>query len=160
MVEGDLVVETAITGASKPRVLVVDDEEAVVVTVSSILELDGYDITATPSAAHALELIQAEQFAVVLTDLRLDGADASDVLKKLGETGSESTTAIVMTGYASLDSAIRVLRQGVYDYLVKPCDVLELRATVARGVERSRLAAQLRQRVGDLEQANATIRVL
>lgn len=160
MVEGDLVAETAIPGASKPRVLVIDDEEAVVVTVSSILELDGYDITATTSAERALELIQAEQFDVVLTDLRLDDADASDVLKKLGEIGSEATTAIVMTGYASLDSAIRMLRRGVYDYLVKPCDVLELRATVARGVERSRLAAQLRQRVGDLEQANATIRVL
>jgi signal transduction histidine kinase len=160
MVQGDLVAETAITGGSNPRVLVVDDEEAVVVTISGILELDDYDVTATTSAAHALELVQAERFDVVLTDLRLDDGDGSELLKTLGETGPASTTAIVMTGYASLDSAIRVLRQGAYDYLIKPCDVLELRATVARGVERSRLAAQLRQRVGDLEQANATIRAL
>jgi signal transduction histidine kinase len=165
MVQGDLVVESAesaISLASRPRVLVVDDDEAVVVTVSGILELDGYDIIATTSAARALDLIEAEHFDVVLTDLRMDAIDGTDVLKKVAESGNRSrtTTAIVLTGYASLDSAIRVLRQGAYDYLVKPCDVLELRATVARAVERSRLASTLHQRVRDLEQANATIRAL
>src|SRR5215475_256866 len=115
MAHGDLVVESATSVAARPRVLVVDDEEAVVVTVSGILELDGYDITATTSAARAIELMQSEHFDVVLTDLRMDGADGSDgtdVLRKVAEEHSVTTTAIVLTGYASLDSAIRVLRQG------------------------------------------------
>src|SRR5205807_2021951 len=68
--------------------------------------------------------------------------------------------AIVLTGYGSLDSAVQALRDGAYDYLVKPCDVLELRTTVARGIERAQLASQLHQRMRDLEQANETIRAL
>jgi signal transduction histidine kinase len=160
MAQGELVAASGISATTAPRVLVVDDEEPVVVTVSGVLELDGYHITATTSPARALELIETQHFDVVLTDLRMDDVDGSDVLKKLREARSEVTTAIVLTGYASLDSAIRVLRQGAYDYLVKPCDVLELRATVARAAERSRLATQLRQRVRDLEQANDTIRAL
>ncbi|MBV9580204.1 MAG: hybrid sensor histidine kinase/response regulator [Chloroflexi bacterium] len=160
MVEGELVAESGISLAASPRVLVVDDEEPVVVTVGGILELDGYEVITTTSVTRALELIQAQHFDVVLTDLRMDDADGSDVLKHLREVASDETAAIVLTGYASLDSAIRVLRQGAYDYLVKPCDVLELRATVARAVERSRLAIQLHHRVRDLEQANETIRAL
>jgi signal transduction histidine kinase len=160
MLNGDPLAELGMSVSAKSRVLVVDDEEAVVVTVSGVLELDGYDVTGTTSAARALDLIQAEHFDVVLTDLRMDGVDGNEVLKRLAEERSSVTTAIVLTGYASMDSAIRVLRQGAYDYLVKPCDVLELRATVARAVERSRLASQLHQRVSDLEQANETIHAL
>jgi len=66
----------------------------------------------------------------------------------------------VLTGYRSLDSAVQALRDGAYDYLVEPCDVLELRTTVARGIERARLASQLHLRKRDLEQANETIRAL
>jgi signal transduction histidine kinase len=142
-----------------PRVLVVDDEEPVVVTVRGILELDGYDITSTTSGRAALELIHEEHFDVVLTDLRMDDLDGTVLLRALDDEDAE-TSAIVLTGYASLDSAVRVLRHGAYDYLVKPCDVVELRATVARAIERSRLASQLRQRVQELEQANETIRAL
>jgi signal transduction histidine kinase len=162
MVE-EVAAETAlIAPVDAPRVLVVDDEESVVVTVSGVLELDGYHITSTTSAAEALNLIGSQHFDVVLTDLRwddIDDVEGTGVLKAVAELGGK-TTAIVLTGFASLDSAIRVLRQGAYDYLLKPCDVLELRATVARGVERSRLANQLHHRMRDLEQANETIRAL
>jgi signal transduction histidine kinase len=159
-VEVDLVsVPAASITAGVPRVLVVDDDEPVVVTVRGILELDGYDITATSSGHKALEFIRAEQFDVVLTDLQMDEIDGVDLLRELRQVGGD-TSAIVLTGYASLDSAVRVLRHGAYDYLVKPCDVLELRATVARAIERTRLSTQLRQRVRELQQANSTIRAL
>jgi len=141
------------------RVLVVDDEEPVTLTIQGILELDGYAVTATTSGEHALELIGTQQFDVVLTDLRLDGMDGIDLLRELRRQSPECVS-IVVTGYASLDSAVKALREGAYDYLVKPCDILEMRTTVARAVERSRLAAQLRDRMRDLEQANETIRQL
>jgi signal transduction histidine kinase len=121
--------------------------------------LDGYELTSTTSAAKALDLLQSQHFDVVLTDLRMDDGEGTDLLKVVADQ-DEETTAIVLTGYASLDSAIRVLRHGAYDYLLKPCDVLKLRATVARAVERSRLANQLRHRMQELEQANETIRAL
>jgi signal transduction histidine kinase len=67
---------------------------------------------------------------------------------------------IVLTGYASLESAVKALREGAYDYMLKPADVEELRATVARGLERRKLGEQLRARVADLEAANRTINEL
>src|SRR5437868_13363972 len=144
---------------SPSRVLVVDDEETVTVTLQGILELDGYSVTASTSGEIALELMRTHPFEVVLTDLRMDGVDGLDLLREL-HTISPDSVAIVLTGYGSLDSAVQALREGAYDYLVKPCDILEMRTTVARAVERSRLAAQLRDRMRDLKQANETIRQL
>jgi DNA-binding response OmpR family regulator len=158
--EGDVaLVATIAASTAAPRVLVVDDEEAVVVTVRGILELDGYELTSTTSGQEALELLREEHFDVILTDLQIDDVDGTQLLRELKEADSD-TSAIILTGYGSLESAIRVLRHGAYDYLLKPCDVLELRTTVARAIERSRLATQLRQRMRDLEQANETIRAL
>ncbi len=157
---GELIADSALAvPVSAARILVVDDEETVVITVQGVLELDGYDIKATTSGIEAIALIEQEHFDVVLTDLRMDEAEGTDLLKALSEH-SRDTSAIILTGYGSLDSAVRVLREGAYDYLLKPCDPDELRATVARGIERSRMAIQLRQRMRDLEQANETIRAL
>ena len=142
-----------------PRVLIVDDEEAVTVTLQGILELDGYDVTSSTSGQIALELMRTRPFDLILTDLRMEGVDGFDLMRELHKL-SPDAVAVVLTGYGSLDSAVKALRQGAYDYLVKPCDVLELRTTVARALERARLAGQLRQRVRELEQANETIRAL
>jgi signal transduction histidine kinase len=145
---------------SVPRVLVVDDEEAVMLTIQGILELDGYEVIATATGEEALELLRTQRFDVILTDLRLEnGVDGLDILGELRRQ-SLDTVAIMLTGYASLDSAVKALREGAYDYLFKPCDVLELRTTVSRGLEKSRMASQLRKRVTELEAANQTIRSL
>jgi signal transduction histidine kinase len=154
-----LTVAAVVAPLSAPRILVVDDDEAIAVTIHGILDLDGYDVTATTSGPEALELIRTEYFDVVLTDMRMDEIDGTDVLRELREHAS-NTAAIVLTGYASIDSAVSALREGAYDYLLKPCEILDLRTTVARGVERSHLQAQLHQRLHDLEQANETIRAL
>jgi signal transduction histidine kinase len=159
VVHDEPVVSGAITENSGPRILIVDDEDSVVVTLRGILELDGYEITATTSANEARELMQREYFDVVLTDLRMDGVEGTELLKELHDRASE-TAAIVLTGYASVDSAVLALREGAYDYLLKPCEVLDLRTTVKRAIERSQLAGQLSRRMRDLEQANETIRAL
>jgi signal transduction histidine kinase len=149
----------AVEAAAAPRVLIVDDEEAVVLTLKGILELDRYEITEATSLTQALDLLGADYFDVVLTDLHMGDGDGAEVVKALRDQGVD-TSAIVLTGYASVESVIGALRDGAYDYIIKPCDVVDLRATVARGIERCRLAAQLRRRMSDLEQANETIRAL
>jgi signal transduction histidine kinase len=138
------------------RILVVDDEEGVAVTMEAILEMDGHEVMTATSGAEAIELIRGGQFDLVLTDLRLEDADGLQILAEVKRRSPETVT-IILTGYASLDSAVQALREGAYDYLVKPCDVEELRATVNRGLERRRLGQQLRQRLGELETANETI---
>jgi signal transduction histidine kinase len=141
------------------NLLIVDDEESVLVTMKAILEMDGYTVTTTPKGLEAFELLRQHTFDLVMTDLRLDDADGLSVLAEVRRQSPETVT-IMLTGYASLDSAVKALREGAYDYLTKPCDVEELKATVARGLDRRQLATQLRARVADLEEANQTIRDL
>jgi signal transduction histidine kinase len=140
----------------QPKVLVVDDEESVVVTIKAILQLDGYDVATTTSGAQARAMVREAEYDLVLTDLRLEDGDGLDVLKAVRERYPETVT-IMLTGYASLESAIQAIRAGAYDYLVKPSEVEELRATVARGLERRRLGQEVRERVAELERANREI---
>jgi signal transduction histidine kinase len=142
-----------------PRVLIVDDEESVTITMAAILEMDGYSVATALRGEDALIQIAGETFDLVLTDLRLDDFDGMDVLAAARRKSSD-TVGIVLTGYASLESAVTALREGAYDYMLKPADVEELRATVARGIERRRLSQLLRQRVEELEAANRTIHEL
>src|ERR671937_1145382 len=140
----------------RPRVLVVDDEESVVVTIKAILQLDGYEVSTTTSGETAKQLVHDTEFDLVLTDLRLEDGDGLDVLKAVREHTPETVT-IMLTGYASLESAIQALRAGAYDYLIKPSEVEELRSTVARGIERRRLGQELHTRMTQLELANREI---
>ena len=139
-----------------PRILIVDDEESVTITMAAILEMDGYSVATALRGADALQLIQGEVYDLVLTDLRLDDFDGMEVLAAARRKAPE-TVGIVLTGYASLESAVKALREGAYDYMLKPADVEELRATVARGIERRKLGLQLQERVAELAQANRTI---
>jgi signal transduction histidine kinase len=141
------------------RILLVDDEEGVLVTMQAILEMEGYEVVVARRGEEALGLLRAQPFDLVLTDLRLDDLDGLAILAELRRRSPE-TPGIMLTGYASLDSAIQALREGAYDYLVKPCDVEELKAAVRRGVERRQLAQQLGARMRELEAANETIRTM
>jgi signal transduction histidine kinase len=140
----------------QPKVLVVDDEESVVVTIKAILQLDGYNVATTMSGKQARKMVRETEYDLVLTDLRLEDGDGLDVLKAVRESYPETVT-IMLTGYASLESAIQALRAGAYDYLVKPSEVEELRSTVARGIERRRLGQELRLRVAELADLNASL---
>ena len=130
-------------------VLVVDDEESVATTIEAILRLDGHEVTAVTSGADAVRLLNQRQFDIVLTDLRLSDIDGIEVLREVQRTAPE-TAAIMLTGYASLESAVAALRSGAYDYLMKPSDVEELRATVNRAIERR----ELRRRLLELEEVD------
>ena len=154
-----LAIPAALRVGPQPRVLVVDDDESVLATIQGVLELDNYEVVACDSGAAALGLLREQLFDLVLTDLRLDDYDGIELLRELHQVAPE-TVAIVLTGHASLDSAVKALREGAYDYLLKPCEVLALRTTVAHGLERNRLSSQLGERVRELEAANETIRAL
>src|SRR5215207_3975110 len=159
LVAATLAESTPIAPTLVPRLLVVDDEEAVLITIQGVLELDGYEVVATRSGPLALELLRSQAFDLLLTDLRVDDFDGLELLREYRQQ-SPDAQSIVLTGYGSLDTALKALREGAYDYLLKPCDVIELRTTVSRGLEHNRLAAKVRQSVKELEVANETIRAL
>lgn len=129
------------------KVLVVDDELSVATSIKAVLQLDGNEVTTVTSGKAALAQLHEHEFDVVLTDLRLDDLDGNEILRETQSLWPD-TVAIVLTGYASLESAVTALRGGAYDYLIKPLDVVELRATVGRALERRRI----RQRLVELEQ--------
>ena len=139
--------------------LVVDDEESVAVTIAAVLEMDGYQVSVSTSGADAMRKLHQSQFDLLLTDLRLDDLDGLTLVSELCRVQPDAVS-IILTGFASLESAVKALREGAYDYLIKPCDVDELRAVVARGVERHQLGVQLQARLLELEAANATIHEL
>lgn len=143
--------------AEPARLLVVDDDENVSVTIQAVLEQEGYAVRAALTATEARALFTSEPFDAALLDLRLDDADGIDVLQEL-RLQQPDCSAIMLTGYASLESAVRAIRQGAYDYLLKPCDLEELKLTIARAIERGTLVRALNERIEELQGANAKIR--
>lgn len=142
--------------SASPRVLVVDDEPSVLETIAAILSREGYAVATAETASHALEHLRSDRFDVVLTDLRLAGGNGISLLAEIRRNWPETMT-IMLTGYASLQSAIDALREGVYDYLTKPCDVEDLKATVARAIDRVSLTRALHARLEELDAANAKL---
>lgn len=142
--------------APPARVLVVDDDESVAVTMQAVLEQEGYAVVGARSAAEAHAALSHDVFDAALLDLRLEDADGIEVLSEVTKRQPECSS-VMLTGYGSLDSAIRAIREGAYDYLLKPCTLDELKLTIGRAVERARLRRALQARVLELEEANATI---
>lgn len=124
------------------RVLVVDDEENVRVTTAAILEQEGYEVETASDGREALEKVGRGHYNLVLTDMRMEDMDGSALLGELHAKHPDIVT-VVLTGYASIESSIDALRQGVYDYLVKPCVVDDLKRTVMRALEHQRQRARI-----------------
>lgn len=116
------------------RILVVDDEENVRITTAAILEQEGYEVDTASDGHEALSKVKTGSFDLVLTDLRMEGLDGNALLQELC-TKHPNVVTVVLTGYASIESSIDALRCGVYDYLIKPCVVDDLKLTVQRALE-------------------------
>lgn len=138
----------------KGSVLVVDDEENVMCTLQGILSQAGYEAVGTTTCTEALNRVREQTFDVVLSDMRLEDGDGLTIVEEVHRR-SPSTATILLTGYASLDSAIGAIRYGVSDYLQKPCDIAELQRTVARGVEHRQAMCLLETRQAEMAAANA-----
>jgi len=144
------------SGQATAKLLLVDDEESVLLTLEAVLEQEGYDVTAVGTGAEALRAIREQHFDMLLTDLRINEIDGLTLLAAAQKRDPE-TVSILLTGYASLESAVQALRHGAYNYLLKPCNIDEMKLTITRGLEKKRLSEALRDRVVELEEANKTI---
>jgi signal transduction histidine kinase len=139
------------------RVLVMDADAGTANTLGAVLRHDGWSVKLVSTGEEALKAVRKEQFDLLLADLDDNDPHGQAVLEHAQQTIPE-TTVVVLTGYATLESALRALRRGVYDYVVKPVDVDELRVTLARALERRSLQRDLAARVRELEAAHAAAR--
>ncbi len=144
------------TMPARAHVLIVDDEPSVLETIAAILRLEGYGVIGADSVEAALAELRRRRFELVLTDLRLEEGSGLSLIAELQRHWPD-TVAVMLTGYASLESAVDALRKGAYDYLIKPCNVDELKATVARATERALLSRALHDRLAELDAANAKL---
>src|SRR5215813_8902412 len=135
--------------ADQPLLLVVDDETSITITLSELLRREGYRVNTANSGAEAIGSISANDYDLVIVDLHMVGIDGMTVLDELRRRWP-LTPGIVLTGYASLDSAVAALRQGVNDYLIKPSDIDDLKMAVRRGLEQRRVMQAEREAHGGL----------
>jgi DNA-binding NtrC family response regulator len=109
----------------KTRILLVDDEEQFVQALSERLNLRDYDVTTALSGQDALEKIQSFNFDVVILDVLMPGVSGVEVLREIKKI-KPLTEVIMLTGHATVETAIEGMKQGAYDYLMKPCKTDEL----------------------------------
>jgi len=120
------------------RVLIVDDEKGMRDFLSIMLKKEGYAVAVSESADRAAELIAKGDLDLVISDISMPGRSGLEVLKQTKATNPE-TPVIMITAYASTESAIEALKLGAYDYIVKPFDVEEMKAVVRNALEKRRL---------------------
>jgi signal transduction histidine kinase len=137
----------------RPSVLLVDDDPDVAHTVSTILRQDRFEVAVAARAEDALRSLEKRPFDVLLVELGVAG-DAQHGLLDEARRLAPTTCCIVLTGYASVESAVVALRHGASDYLVKPCVIEDLKQTVRRAVEQRRLRLLASQREQQLKELN------
>jgi PAS domain S-box-containing protein len=141
------------------NVLVVDDDEFALRSVVDVLRGERYQVVTAASGSEAIDLLKQGPFDLVLADLKMPEVDGLEVLRQVREIAPQAVV-MILTGYASLESAIEALREGAYDYLLKPCSPDELRLKIARGLERVHLAEDRQRAREALRESEARWRSL
>jgi len=140
------------------HVLVVDDDAAATRLLAEVLAREGYAVTTALSVAEAVAALErGERFDAVLTDLRMPGASGFDLLRELRARDAD-VIVLVLTAFGSAQAAGEAIAAGAYDFVSKPVDLAQLRLTLARALERRRLAIEnhlLRKRVAHEEPGDA-----
>ncbi len=126
------------------NILVVDDEVKMCVILQGMLEERGHRVSTAGNGREAQELIAGQEFDVVVSDLKMSPVDGLELLQAVKKTSPE-TEVVLMTAYASVQTAIQAMKQGAYDYIIKPFDLEEMGLLVDRILEKKRLVLENRQ---------------
>jgi DNA-binding NtrC family response regulator len=122
---------------TRGKILIVDDELVVRDSLGKWFSSEGYTARPTGSAREALETIQQMEFDIALIDIKMPGMDGMELQSRLHDADPD-LTVIIMTGYASVETAVQALKHGAYDYITKPVDPDELSHLVANALEHKR----------------------
>ncbi|MCK5118318.1 MAG: response regulator [Candidatus Latescibacteria bacterium] len=141
-----------------PRVLVVDDEEDIRYILHEILYAEGYEVVSARNGAEGIERVEAERskFDLILIDLIMPEIDGIQVLRNVKQCDPD-IGAVMMTGYASVDSAVRCMKLGAYDYITKPFRKIEITVKLDEAFQKRRLMLNNKQLIRKLEQKNCEL---
>ena len=141
------------------QILIVDDDAAAQRALIQVLKKENYEPEGASSAREALIKLNDRSFDLVITDIRMEGMDGIELMREI-RSRWRNTPVIVMTAFASIDTAVRSIHEGAYDYISKPYEVDELRLMVRRALEQSRLIREnvvLRQNLAEEKHSNLTM---
>mgnify|MGYP001819130435 FL=1 len=116
------------------RILIVDDEATAAENLAHVCRKEGHEVTTRTTGTGALEILEKSHFDVVLTDLRMEKVDGMAILGRARELHPE-TAVILITGYATLDSAVEAMKAGAFHYIAKPFRLDEVREVVRKALE-------------------------
>ncbi|MBS3818945.1 sigma-54-dependent Fis family transcriptional regulator [bacterium] len=135
----------------KSSILIIDDEESIRDSCTQVLEKDGHKVTSVSSGPEGIKIFKNNSFQVVLLDLKLPGLDGMEVLSRIKKENPE-TYVIIITGFASIESAVDAIKRGAFDYLAKPFSPEELRVIVHKALESRKIYFQNLSLSEDLEE--------
>lgn len=133
------------------NVLVIEDEQRLRLNLKVLLSHEGYTVTLAADGNEGVRCLQNASFDIVITDIMMEGGNGFQVLEYIA-THVPNTLAIVITGYASTESAIEALRKGAYDYIAKPFEIEMIKISLERAMEKVRLQRALKRHTEELEQ--------
>ena len=133
-----------------PRVLAVDDEEVVCESIARVLRGEGYVVETTTSSRQGLDLLRRQPFDLLLLDIRMPEMDGIELLKAARDIAPE-TEVLIVTGYATIETAVEAIKLGAFDYLEKPVSPPQLLVATARALERKHLVDLTRRLRSELE---------
>jgi DNA-binding NtrC family response regulator len=131
-------------GQDQARILLVDDDQIILDSLSGFLEMEGYDVDAARSVAQARDALEAGRFNLVITDVNMPEGSGFELLEHVRESYPE-VVVVMITGYGTIETAVEAIKQGAYDYLTKPIIDDDVRMAVRRSLEQQRLLSENRQ---------------
>jgi two-component system, OmpR family, KDP operon response regulator KdpE len=138
--------------ANAEQILIADDEETIRTTIADALEPHGYLVHAVARAEHALRVLEQVGIDLALVDLNMPGTmDGQGLLREIHRNWP-LTIVIMLTGYATLDSAIAALREGAYDYLTKPTSTTQIIESIERGLAKRHEVARQQELIARLDE--------
>jgi ATP-dependent Lon protease len=115
--------------SARHRILVADDEKMTRMNLNHVLTKEGYEVMTAASGVEALELLEKISFDVIVTDLKMEKVDGLTVLEK-AKAKDPTTAVIIITGYATVPTAVEAMQKGSYQFLAKPLKLIEVRSTI------------------------------
>ncbi len=144
---------------NKAKILIIDDEKIALNNLEHIMKKEGCDVTGTQSGQNALKLLDEHHFDVVLTDLKMEKVDGMQILKRCRELYPD-TEVIMITGYATLQSAVDTMKHGAFYYIAKPFKLDEVRQVVKEAFEKVLLKRENMQLREQLETYQGKVKII
>jgi DNA-binding NtrC family response regulator len=145
----------AVSERSNGTILVVDDEDRICDAIEKALERVGYCVDTSSDAPKALEMVRRNGYEMVICDIKMPGMDGLALLERIKE-GSPGTIVLMITGHATIESAVDAIKKGAQEYLTKPFQPADIRLVVDRAFERKRLLEENQYLRGELKELAGT----